>query len=56
MDIYLERDNRPQQTEAADIRTLLDHLENEYVGAEIAAVMRRLRAIVGYTETRGDRG
>jgi hypothetical protein len=31
-----------------DLRLLLDHLETEYVGPNIAQAMRRLRVIVGF--------
>jgi hypothetical protein len=31
-----------------DILALLDYVEAQYVGPEISATMRRLRAVVGY--------
>ncbi len=31
----------------ADVRTLLDHMDGEYVGPNISATMRRLREVVG---------
>lgn len=34
----------------ADVRTLLDRMDSEYVGPEITAVLRRLRAIVGESQ------
>lgn len=32
----------------ADIRTLLNYLETEYVGPDVTQAMRRLREVVGY--------
>lgn len=32
-----------------DVIAVLDHLDHEYVSSDIAAVMKRLRKIVGYT-------
>lgn len=33
----------------ADVRTLLDHLDGEYVGPSVVQAMRRLRRVTGYS-------